>query len=410
MRSVVFNLLTIASALVTFLITPSSQLPQPAGEEVGPVWDVVTECSIPNESSKGTCQSPTDCPAYSTINNPEDLNSVGRLSFLKQIQCSATGNVGVCCPRAKRYQSPMLNETAPKRNRTKSTRVHSRFGDDDICGYQSFVPKIRGGEIANIDEFPWMAMLLYELRESKMLVHGCGGALISKNFVITAAHCVTGKDYDNKGPLKFVRLREYNVFDDPDCVIENNFKDCSEEKIDAEPVQIIVHPEYDSNFRHKYHDLALIEIGPVPSYTDFLRHICLPEPDLDNGVAPGAKFSVSGWGRTDYFREQLGNNALSPIKLKVILPYVNPEQCKRVFRAQQLEIGPGQLCAGGERAKDTCGGDSGSPLMFYDIKAGAWVLTGIVSLGVRDCGTEGIPGVYTNVREYLDWIKQNAQM
>ncbi|KXJ76331.1 hypothetical protein RP20_CCG009846 [Aedes albopictus] len=397
-------------------------------EQTGPVWDITTQCSIPNESKNGTCTLPIDCPAYATINNPEDVSSVGRLSFLKKIQCSSAGTDGICCPRSKRYQTPTLNETLPKRVRHKTTRVHSRFGnDDDVCGYQSFVPKIRGGEIANIDEFPWMAMLLYELSElsqkkhktlnfptgtedSKKIVHGCGGALISKNFVITAAHCVTGKDYDNKGPLKYVRLREYNVYDDPDCVIEHNFQDCSEEKIDSEPVRIITHPEYDPNFRHKYHDIALIEINQVPSYTDFLRHICLPEAKLDNGVASGKKFSVSGWGRTDIFRQQLGNNALSPIKLKVVLPYVEPEQCRRVFRAQQLEIGPGQLCAGGEKAKDTCGGDSGSPLMFYDVKAGAWVLTGIVSLGVRDCGTEGIPGVYTNVRQYLDWIKATAQM
>lgn len=333
------------------------------------------------------------------------------MSFLKQIQCNSTGVGGICCPRTASYKLPTLNETLPKRIRHKTTRVHSRFGnDEEICGYQSFVPKIRGGEIANIDEFPWMAMLLYELKESQKIVHGCGGALISRNFVITAAHCVTGRDYDNKGPLKYVRLREYNVYDDPDCVIENNFQDCSEAKIDSEPVRVIIHPEYDPNFRHKYHDIALIEISQVPSYTDFLRHICLPEPEMDNGAAPGRKLSVSGWGRTDIFRQQLGYNALSPIKLKVVLPYVEPEQCKRVFRAQQLEIGPGQLCAGGEKAKDTCGGDSGSPLMFYDVKAGAWVLTGIVSLGVRDCGTEGIPGVYTDVRQYLDWIKENAQM
>ncbi|XP_021711033.1 serine protease easter [Aedes aegypti] len=406
MRFMVSNLVTLAT-----VVTLSAQLPQPALEDVGPVWEVTTQCSIPNESNNGTCTSPTECPAYATINNPEDLSSVGRLSFLKRIQCNSEGTGGICCPLAKRYKTPTLNETLPKRIRHKTTRVHSRFGnDDEVCGYQSFVPKIRGGEIANIDEFPWMAMLLYELKESQKIVHGCGGALISKNFVITAAHCVTGKDYDNKGPLKYVRLREYNVYDDPDCVIEHNFQDCSEEKIDSEPVRIIVHPEYDPNFRHKYHDIALIEISRVPSYTDFLRHICLPEPKLDNGVAPGKRFSVSGWGRTDIFRQQLGNNALSPIKLKVVLPYVEPEQCRRVFRAQQLEIGPGQLCAGGEKAKDTCGGDSGSPLMFYDVKAGAWVLTGIVSLGVRDCGTEGIPGVYTNVRQYLDWIKANAQM
>lgn len=97
------------------------------------------------------------------------------------------------------------------------------------------------------------------------------------------------------------------MYDDPDCVIEHNFQDCSEEKIDSEPVRIITHPEYDPNFRHKYHDIALIEINQVPSYTDFLRHICLPEAKLDNGIASGKKFSVSGWGRTDICKCVLSN-------------------------------------------------------------------------------------------------------
>lgn len=62
-------------------------------------------------------------------------------------------------------RSPALNENLPRRTRTKSTMVHSRFGDDEMCGFQSYVAKIRGGDIANIDEFPWMAMLLYEMSE-----------------------------------------------------------------------------------------------------------------------------------------------------------------------------------------------------------------------------------------------------
>uniref|UniRef100_A0A8D8FXI8 CLIP domain-containing serine protease n=1 Tax=Culex pipiens TaxID=7175 RepID=A0A8D8FXI8_CULPI len=279
-----------------------------------PVWDVTTLCNIPNEpGQKGTCSDPDDCPAYAAINDPASLSSVGRLSFLKAIQCNVSastsapgsavgGGGGICCPRSGRYKSPTLNENLPRRTRTKSTMVHSRFGDDEMCGFQSYVAKIRGGDIANIDEFPWMAMLLYEMKDSNSVVHGCGGVLISRDFVITAAHCVTGREYDSKGPLKYVRLREYNVYDDPDCVIEQDLRDCSEEKVDAAPLRIQVHPDYDSNSRNKYHDIALIQIERSPEFSDFLRPICLPEPELENGATEGNKLSVSGWGRTDICR------------------------------------------------------------------------------------------------------------
>ena len=70
-----------------------------------------------------------------------------------------------------------------------------------------------------------------------------------------------------------------------------------------------------------------------------------------------------------------------------------------------------QICAGGEKDKDSCGGDSGSPLMKLQKRQMAenkysysYVLIGMVSYGPPECGTKNRMGVYTRVKAYQDWI------
>lgn len=85
------------------------------------------------------------------------------------------------------------------------------------------------------------------------------------------------------------------------------------------------------------------------------------------------------------------------------------ERCDRVYRrvtgsSRKLARGvtSGLLCAGGG-ARDACQGDSGGP-MTVRTPAGTR-LVGLVSSGVG-CATEGVPGLYTYVVEYVDWIDE----
>ena len=63
------------------------------------------------------------------------------------------------------------------------------------------------------------------------------------------------------------------------------------------------------------------------------------------------------------------------------------------------------------QGKDSCGGDSGGPLIIKS-KLGAkkqkrGILIGLVCYGYNSCGTRGLPSVYTNVTHYLNWILDN---
>lgn len=55
-----------------------------------------------------------------------------------------------------------------------------------VCGQQLFAERIVGGEICELDEFPWAVVLLYESKSDKSFQGACGGALISDEYVLTA--------------------------------------------------------------------------------------------------------------------------------------------------------------------------------------------------------------------------------
>lgn len=105
------------------------------------------------------------------------------------------------------------------------------------------------------------------------------------------------------------------------------------------------------------------------------------------------------------------NKKTTNIKQKLGVEYFDREECHRIFSKLGRNIDETNICAGGEEDEDSCKGDSGGPLIAKvkvvnedKSEEDFYYLAGIVSFGSSDCGKKGVPGVYTNVAHYMNWI------
>lgn len=85
--------------------------------------------------------------------------------------------------------------------------------------------------------------------------------------------------------------------------------------------------------------------------------------------------------------------------MNVLVP--SQEKCGEMYESVTDKFkSDSMMCAGGED-RDACQGDSGGPLRC--VVDGKSYLAGLVSWGIG-CATEGVPGGYTNVANYHEWI------
>ena len=221
--------------------------------------------------------------------------------------------------------------------------------------------------------------------------------LISRRYVLTAAHCVNGMP--KSLTLESVRLGEYNTATVRDCIPDGNEGDiiCADDPVSVAIEEQIIHEDYNSTSIHKRHDIALLRLTHDVIFTNFIQPICLPSNSDIN-----RKVQVAGWGKTED-----KTKIDSEIKLKVALPLVEKAKCQNKYFGAGVILGEGQFCAGGEAGRDSCRGDSGGPLMQRergDDGTPKWVCVGVVSFGPSPCGMADWPGIYTKVYDYIPWL------
>lgn len=344
------------------------------------------ECTTPANAA-GLCQYLRQCTSvFNLLLKGNQLTQDQRI-YLSRSQCGYRDNQPlVCCP----------DSLIPRGN----SDVLPQPGE---CGIDP-ANRIIGGTETDVDEFPWMALLEYTKPQNRKGFH-CGGVLISRRYVVTASHCVNGKDIPTTWALTGVRLGEHDLSTETDCITTLTGTDCNVPSIDVPITEKIPHEAYDPQSKNQANDIALLRLQYDVATTDFVKPICLPrQQQLRAFNYDGIKLDVAGWGKTETVSQ-------SNVKLKVRVDGVNIQQCSQVYNRLGVTLQTTQVCAGGERGFDSCRGDSGGPIMTVD-RSGAipyWYLVGVVSFGPSPCGQEGWPGVYTRMGSYIDWIESKVR-
>jgi secreted trypsin-like serine protease len=272
--------------------------------------------------------------------------------------------------------------------------------------------RIVGGEPAVGKTWPWQ-IALYRRNNDGKFQFICGGSVVSGRFVLTAAHCF-GEEGGNRNADDYLIVEGTKRID-----LTMKSEPTSGRRIGIH--RIIVHEGFN---RAMENDIALLELASPASSTP----VPYGRPDTTALETPGKRGVVTGWGYLKSMkRDPNRGNAWvdahtgEPISSdnihsyidttlrQVDLPLIGWQDCRAAYGKQPRSgsVDARNLCAGeAQGGRDSCQGDSGGPLVMRDDK-GFFVQIGVVSWGLG-CGEPGVPGVYTRVAAFDDWLRQNT--
>ncbi|CAO1437133.1 unnamed protein product [Diamesa serratosioi] len=223
--------------------------------------------------------------------------------------------------------------------------------------------RVLGGRNTTIEQHPYQIALFYTEH------HLCGGAILNKNTILTAAQCADGRERvfrvragstTMSSGGQFVRVTEY-----------------------------FEHPQF-----HQFaffFDVAIMKLAQDLVFSDSVAPINLPPPGFK--VPHGSIATVSGWGVLVLHAESYPDHLHA-----VDLPIVENDKCGHYFEGDINKIIPSHICAGNP-CHNALPGDTGGPLVYQGY------LIGIVSWGFGfDIDT---PTVYARVSEVLPFIRRH---
>jgi len=243
-----------------------------------------------------------------------------------------------------------------------------RYLEDD-----SAEERVVGGEVARPNSWPWQISLQY--KSGSKFYHTCGGSLIQRGWVMTAAHCV-----DRTRTWRVI-LGEHDLY-----------SDSGREQI-LSVSNVYIHPKWDSNSVSLGNDVALLRLSTPATLNSYVQLASLPP---SGQILPHNNLCyITGWGRT-----ATGGSLSAQLK-QAYLPVVDHKTCTSPAWWGST-IKTTMVCAGGA-AEAGCNGDSGGPLNCQ--VNGKYYVHGIASfVSGLGCNAPRKPTVFTRVSAFIDWM------
>ncbi|MCK5830811.1 MAG: trypsin-like serine protease [Methylococcales bacterium] len=253
----------------------------------------------------------------------------------------------------------------------KITNVNADSGINNSI----FEVGIVGGDPVKTGKFPWMvAILRTDVQGSAFNRHFCGGTLIAPQWILTAAHCVKSFGME-------VLLGE----------IDLEGSGGQTHSVDRS----VIHPNYIKK-KHPF-DIALLHLATPSSIKPVLL-----EKSFNFQNKTGKDARALGWGVT----RQIANDKYYLTNLQQVNITIKDTSICHYPTNSPPKIN-NIICLGITDKKDTCGGDSGGPLLMFDQINKKWKQIGITSYGSAACAQPNGYTVYTQVDKYNQFILSN---
>uniref|UniRef100_A0A915PMI1 Peptidase S1 domain-containing protein n=1 Tax=Setaria digitata TaxID=48799 RepID=A0A915PMI1_9BILA len=247
--------------------------------------------------------------------------------------------------------------------------------------------KISAGSAAKLGQFPWAIALTYVNKEQ---YNYCGGSIISKRHILSAAHCVMNYESDQLPCIDATSLDDIGEIvvryggiclrsDSPPC----HGRLCMTARIR----KIAVHKRFiDEGCIHGY-DFAVLELENDLMFDTTTSAICLPNSNFD----PSAAENLFDYGfGEDENGEKMSRLNYGSAKIISVGKYRDFIRAGPVYKTKNQTIHHG-----------ICTGDSGAGLQGFN-KHRVYLL-GIHSFGPKICH-DGSPFTVTDIRPYAQLI------